>query len=171
MPKQLRRLVAGIFLLGLLVLAPMHSWAQTYNAPTCGSPNGATGAGSGPDGLPQTVTAMQNGSKIAYTKSVSNRLYPLGYGPMQTKLAMCISQIEAAYTLLSQMFSGPFDPLRLVSIILGLIAQQIIMQFLTALCTVMQQEIQGFVKSAMNFILNLICIPLPKWNFSIYFQV
>jgi len=143
--------------IAFLLFAPSQSSAQMY-----------TPSSTRCDCDMVSQTAQKNGSTIAVTKAMSNRLYPMGYGPMQTKLAMCISQIEAAYTALSQMFSGPFDPLALVTSILNMIVTSIILQFLTALCTVMQHDIQSFAKSALNFITNLICIPLPKWNLSIF---
>ena len=178
--QKLLRLAAGFFILGLISLAPAQSWAQMYtptgpaNNPDCNpigpTPNaGVNGTNPGASG--PIISAMSNGSTIASAKAISNRLYPRGYGPMQTKLAMCIANLEKAYQMITQMFGGPFDPLQIVMLILTMVINQIIMAILTLICaelTMFMNDIQTFAKNAISFINNLVCIPLPKWNANIF---
>jgi hypothetical protein len=231
-------LAVGFFLLGLIALAPSHSWStaapttpptttppalvqgaanassngaaqgtaaagpssqqattagQSQFAPTPGTTNFGPQAEQGPGGTwgPATpgiascgttnnppgdcdaisIQAQCNGAKVAVTKANSNRLYPRGYGPKQTKLTTCMSILENAYMILSSLFSGPFDPLAIVVIILNVVVTIIVTQLLNLVCAMMLQLLnatQNFIKSGMEILMNLICIPLPKWTTNIF---
>jgi hypothetical protein len=146
----------------LLLLAPAQSWAQTTYTPNPNPPG---------DMDQNCITAQQNGAQIAVAKSSGNRLYPRGYGPMQTKLVTCISYLQQAYNIISSLLSGQFDPLGLVHIILNTVLNALVMSLLTQVCGEMMQflgAVQNFAKSGLNFLLSLICIPLPKWNGNIF---
>ena len=115
-------------------MGPTGTWQPIPNPP-CDS-----------DQLSQT--AQGQGAQIAFTKATSNRLYPRGYGPKQTKLTTCVAMLQNAYMILSSLFSGPFDPLHIVTMILNVVVNIIVTQLLNFVCAMMVQ----LLNDAQNFV-------------------
>lgn len=146
-------------------MGPTGTWQPIPN-PSCDL--------GGPAETTLSQTAQGQGAQIAFTKATSNRLYPRGYGPKQTKLTTCVAMLQNAYMILSSLFSAPFDPLHIVTIVLNVVVNIIVTQLLNFVCAMMVQllnDAQNFVKDGAEVLMNLICIPLPKWNLNNIFSI